>query len=334
MNFRTYLLRRILQLIPVLLGLSVLIFIVSRVIPGDPIRLALGTEATEEQVQQLRKQTGLDRPLFVQYVTYMAGVLRGDFGYSLRTHRNVTNDLVDFFPATLELTTVAMGIAVVIGVPLGILAAVRKDEAADHLSRVLALIGVALPRFWLAILLQLAFAYHFRLLPTIGRGPAPLVHLTGLYLVDSLLTFRFDAFWTSLEYLAMPAFALSVGTLAQAMRLIRAGMIEEMRRDYALAARSYGLPPNLIIYKYLLKNAFTATLTILGLSYGFLLGNAFLVETVFAWPGLAFYGVDALRFKDFNGVIAVTLVVGAAYAVVNLLTDILYGYFDPRIRYG
>jgi peptide/nickel transport system permease protein len=334
MNFRTYLFRRTLHLLPVLLGLSVLIFIVSRVIPGDPVRLALGTEATEDQVQQLRRQTGLDRPLAVQYLTYIAGVLRGDFGYSLRTHRNVTKDLVDFFPATLELTTVAMAIAVVLGVPLGILAAVRKDRGADHLSRVLALIGVALPRFWLAILMQLAFAYHLRLLPTIGRGPAPPTSVTGLYLLDSLLGLDLPAFWISLQHLAMPAFALSVGTLAQVMRLIRAGMIEEMRRDYALAARSYGLPPNLIIYKYLLKNAFTATLTILGLSYGFLLGNAFLVETVFAWPGLAFYGVDALRFKDFNGVIAVTLVVGAAYAVVNLITDILYGYFDPRIRYG
>jgi len=333
MNFRTYLVRRILHLIPVLLGLSVLIFIISRVIPRDPLRLALGTEATEEQVQQLRQQTGLDRPLVVQYITYMAGVLRGDFGYSLRTHRNVTKDLLDFFPATLELTTVAMGIAVVIGMPLGILAAVRKDEAADHLSRVLALIGVALPRFWLAILLQLAFAYHLRLLPTIGRGPAPPTEITGLYLVDSLLAVDLQAFWVSFKHVAMPAFALSVGTLAQVMRLIRAGMIEEMRRDYALSARSYGLPANLIIYKYLLKNAFTATLTILGLSYGFLLGNAFLVETVFAWPGLAFYGVDALRFKDFNGVIAVTLVIGMTYAVVNLITDILYGYFDPRIRY-
>jgi len=334
MTFRTYLLRRTLHIIPVVLGLSVLIFVVSRIIPGDPVRLALGLEATQEQVDQLRRQMGLDRPLVLQYATYLAGALRGDFGYSLRTHRNVAQDLRDFFPATLELTSLAMLIAVVIGMPLGILAAVRKDELPDHTSRVVALAGVALPRFWLAILLQLALAYHLRLLPVIGRGPAPPVEITGLYLVDSLLAARIDAFWTSLKHLAMPAFALSVGTLAQVMRLIRAGMIEEMRRDYALAARSYGLPPNLIIYKYLLKNAFTATLTILGLSYGFLLGNAFLVETVFAWPGLAFYGVDALRYKDFNGVIAVTLVIGTAYAIVNLLTDLLYGYFDPRIRYG
>ncbi len=333
MSFRTYLLRRTLHLVPVLLGLSVLIFVLSRVIPGDPVRLALGLEATPAQVDQLRRQMGLDRPLIVQFVSYLTGAIRGDFGYSLRTHRNVAQDLLDFFPATLELTSVAMLISVTLGVPLGILAAVRKDGLIDHVSRVLALIGVALPRFWLAILLQLALAYQLRLLPTIGRGPAPPLHLTGLYLFDSMAALRFDAFWTSLRHLAMPALVLSVGTLAQVMRLIRAGMIEETRRDYALAARSYGLPANLIIYKYLLKNAFTATLTILGLSYGFLLGNAFLVEVVFAWPGLAFYGVDALRFKDFNGVIAVTLVIGAAYAVVNLLTDIAYGYVDPRVRY-
>ncbi|MDR7484574.1 MAG: ABC transporter permease [Armatimonadota bacterium] len=334
MGFGTYLLRRVLHLVPVLVGLSVLIFIVSRVIPGDPVRLALGPDAREEQVQQLRHQMGLDRPLYVQYVTYMAGLFRGDFGFSLRTHRDVAKDLRDFFPATLELTSVAMLLAVALGVPLGIRAAVHKDALDDHISRLVALVGVALPRFWLAILLQLAFAYHLGLLPTIGRGPAPPVQITGLYLLDSVLAGDFKAFATSLKYLAMPAFALSVGTLAQIMRLIRASMIEEMRRDYALAARSYGLPPRLIIYRYLLKNAFTATLTIIGLSYGFLLGNAFLVETVFAWPGLAFYGVDALLWKDFNAVIAVTLVVGAAYAVVNLLVDLLYGYLDPRIRYG
>src|SRR5256886_14288076 len=158
MNFRTYLLRRTLHIIPVLFGLSILIFVVSRVIPGDPVRLALGLEATREQVEQLRAQMGLDRPLVAQYLAYFAGAVRGDFGYSLRTHRNVAQDLIDFFPATLELTSVAMLISVVVGVPLGILAAVRKDEGPDHVSRIVALIGVALPRFWLAILLQLALA--------------------------------------------------------------------------------------------------------------------------------------------------------------------------------
>lgn len=334
MSFRSYLIRRVLHIIPVMVGLSILIFAISRVIPGDPVRLALGTEATAEQVEQLRHQMGLDRPLHVQYLSYVGGLLRGDFGYSLRTHRNVTKDLKDFFPATLELTTVAMALSIAVGVPLGIVSAVRKDSIGDHASRIVALAGVALPRFWLAILLQLVFAYHLGLLPTIGRGPPPPVQTTGLYLLDSLLALDFRAFAASARHIAMPAVALSVGTLAQIMRLVRASMIDELRRDYALAAHSYGLPANLVIYKYLLKNAFTATLTIIGLSYGFLLGNAFLVEYVFAWPGLAFYGVDALLFKDFNGVIAVTLVVGMAYAVVNLLVDILYGYIDPRVRYG
>jgi peptide/nickel transport system permease protein len=334
MSFRTYLVRRTLHIIPVMVGLSMLIFAISRVIPGDPVRLALGPEATVDQVEQLRHHMGLDRPLHVQYLSYVGGLLRGDFGYSLRTHRNVTKDLKDFFPATFELTTVAMALSIALGVPLGIISAVRKDSIGDHASRIVALAGVALPRFWLAILLQLAFAYHLGILPTIGRGPPPPVQITGLYLLDSLLALDFRAFATSARHIAMPAVALSVGTLAQIMRLIRASMIDEIRRDYALAARSYGLPANLIIYKYLLKNAFTATLTIIGLSYGFLLGNAFLVEYVFAWPGLAFYGVDALLFKDFNGVIAVTLVVGMAYAVVNLVVDILYGYIDPRVRYG
>ncbi|MBM3471199.1 MAG: ABC transporter permease [Armatimonadetes bacterium] len=334
MSFRTYLLRRILHIIPVMVGLSILIFTISRVIPGDPVRLALGPEATVEQVEQLRHQMGLDRPLHVQYLNYVGGLLRGDFGYSLRTHRNVTKDLIDFFPATLELTTVAMAISIAVGVPLGIISAVRKDSMGDHASRLVALAGVALPRFWLAILLQIVFAYKLGLLPTIGRGPAPPVAITGFYLVDSLLVLDIRSFLVSAKHIAMPAFALSVGTLAQIMRLIRASMIDETRRDYALAARSYGLPANLIVYKYMLKNAFTATLTIIGLSYGFLLGNAFLVEYVFAWPGLAFYGVDALLFKDFNGVIAVTLVIGMAFALVNLLVDILYGYIDPRVRYG
>jgi peptide/nickel transport system permease protein len=333
MTFRTYLLRRLLQIIPALLGLSILIFVLSRVVPGDPARLALGPDATQEQVEQLRREMGLDQPLLVQYVRYMGGLFRGDFGFSLRTRRNVAQDIKEFLPATVELTTVAMVFAIALGVPLGILSAVRKDRPEDHLSRFLALVGVALPRFWLAILLQLLFAYYLGILPTIGRGPAPPVRITGFYLIDSLLALDVRGFVTAFKHLILPAFALSVGSLAQIMRLIRANMIEEMRRDYVLAARSYGLPERVVIYKYALKNAFSSALTVIGLSYGFLLGNAFLVETVFAWPGLAFYGVDSLLFKDLNAVVGVTIVIGVAFAVVNLLVDLAYGYLDPRIRY-
>jgi len=333
MSFGTYLLRRMLHIIPALVGLSILIFLLSRVVPGDPARLALGPDATPEQVRQLRQEMGLDKPLLTQYVLYVGGLFRGDFGFSLRTRRNVAQDIREFLPATVELTTVAMLFAVAVGLPLGVLAAVHKDRGADHVSRLLALGGVALPRFWLAILLQLVFAYYLGILPTIGRGPAPPVRITGLFLLDSLLVLNIPSFLVALKHIILPAVALSLGSLAQITRLVRANMIEEMRRDYALAARSYGLPERLIIFKYVLKNAFSSALTVIGLSYGFLLGNAFLVETVFAWPGLAFYGVDSLLFKDLNAVVGVTIVVGAAFAVVNLLVDIAYGYLDPRIRY-
>ncbi len=331
---RDYLIKRLLHVIPVLLGLSILIFVISRVMPGDPVRLALGPEATKEQIEQLRQEMGLDQPLHLQYVNYVKGVAHGNLGQSLRTHRDVSKDLIERFPATLELTAVAMVFAVLLGVPLGVRAAIRQDKAEDQVSRLIALSGVALPRFWLGILLQLVFAYYLGLLPTIDRAASPPEHITGLYLLDSVLTWNWRAFWDSLVHIALPAFTLSLATLAQIMRLTRASMIDQMRQDYVMAARTYGLPEGLITYKYMLKNAFTSTLTIIGLTYGFLLGNAFLVETVFSWPGMAQYGVQAVIYKDFNAVVAVTMVIGTAYVLVNLVIDMLYGYLDPRVKYG
>lgn len=321
-------------MIPVLFGISILIFILSRVVPGDPVRLALGPEATQEQVEAYRRELGLDKPLHIQYLNYLRGLTRGQLGRSLRTNRDVIKDIRDFFPATFELTTVAMLFAILVGVPLGVTSALRKDAWQDQSTRVLALSGVALPRFWLGILLQLVFAYWLGLLPTIGRATQPPRAITGLYLLDSILTGDARAFWDSLKHIALPAFTLSLATLAQVMRLTRASMIEQMRAEYIQAARAYGLPENLIVYKYMLKNAFTSTLTIIGLTYGFLLGNAFLVEFVFAWPGMAQYGAQAVIYKDFNAVVAVTTVVGLAYVLVNFAVDLLYGLLDPRIRLG
>ncbi|NOZ28068.1 MAG: ABC transporter permease [Chloroflexi bacterium] len=329
-----YLIRRLLQMIPVLLGISILIFILSRVVPGDPVRLALGPEATQEQIEAYRKELGLDQPIHIQYLNYLRGLTHGQLGRSLRTNRDVIKDIRDFFPATFELTTVAMVFAVLVGIPLGITSALHKDAWQDQGTRVLALSGVALPRFWLGILLQLVFAYWLGILPTIGRASQPPQHITGLYLLDSLLTGDARAFWDSLRHIALPAFTLSLATLAQIMRLTRASMIEQMRMEYIQASRAYGLPENLIVYKYMLKNAFTSTLTIIGLTYGFLLGNAFLVEFVFAWPGMARYGAQAVIYKDFNAVVAVTTVVGIAYLLVNFVVDLLYGFLDPRIRLG
>lgn len=330
---KEFLIKRILHIIPVLIGLSILIFALSRIMPGDSVRLALGPEATQEQIEVMRDSMGLDDPLPIQYFNYMKGVFKGDMGQSLRTNRNVVTDLIETFPATFELISISMIISIFLGIPLGVISAVRKNKWEDHLTRVIALSGIALPRFWLAIMLQILFAYWFSILPIVGRGDIVPTTITGMRILDSLLTLNFTALVTSVQHIILPSIALSVATLAQIMRLTRSNMLEQLNKDYILAAKSYGLPKGIIVYKYMLKNALTSTLTIIGLSFASLLGNAFLVEAVFGWPGMAQYGVQGLIYKDYNAIVGVTLVIGVVFAVANLIVDILYGIIDPRIKY-
>jgi peptide/nickel transport system permease protein len=278
---------------------------------------------------------GLDQPLPLQYVDWLAGVLQGDWGMSLRTNNNVFSDIVARLPATFELVVVTLFFAVLFAIPFGVVAGTNKDRWQDHLSRITALFGVSMPRFWVAIVLQIIFVVSLGLLPLSGRlsdGVAPPPSVTQLYLVDSLLAGQFGTFVDAATHLILPAFALGLATLAQVMRLIRSDMIDEQRKDYVLAARSYGLPNNLIEYKYMLRNAFTSSLTVIGLAFGFLLGNAFLVEIVFAWPGMARYGVQAILYQDFNAIVGVTIVVGVGFVSANFVVDLLYGYLDPRVR--
>lgn len=329
-----YILRRLLQAIPVLIGLSMLIFVLTRVIPGDPVRLALGPSVPEEQVMQLREEMGLNDPIYIQYADWFIGVLQRDWGLSLRTDGDVYTDIMAKIPATLELVMVALFFAVIIAIPLGVIAGTNKDKVPDHVARIIALFGVSMPSFWVAILLQVIFAGFLGLFPLTGRlsrGVEAPPELTNLYMVDSLLYGQFDVFLDAAHHLVLPALALSFGTLATVSRLIRSDMIEEGRKDYTTAARAYGLPENLISYKYMLKNAFTSSLTILGLAFAFLLGNAFLVEIVFGWPGMARYGVQAITFLDFNAIIGVVMIVGVAFVLVNLIVDLLYGWLDPRV---
>jgi peptide/nickel transport system permease protein len=335
MSYVDYLIQRALQSVPVIVGLSVLIFGISRVIPGDPVRLALGPEASEQQVEALRTEMGLDQPLPVQYVDWVTGVLQGDWGMSLRTNNNVFSDIVGRLPATFELTAVTLVFAVLLAIPFGVVAGTNKDRWQDHASRITALFGVSMPRFWVAIVLQIIFVVTLGLLPLSGRlsdGVTPPPAVTHLYLVDSLIAGQIGTFVDALKHLILPAFALGLATLAQVMRLIRSDMIDEQRKDYVLAARAYGLPNNLIEYKYMLRNAFTSSLTVIGLAFGFLLGNAFLVEIVFAWPGMARYGVQAILYQDFNAIVGVTIVVGIGFVTANFVVDLLYGYLDPRVR--
>lgn len=326
-------LRRLGEGIPTLFGLSILMFALTRLVPGDPVRVALGEYATEEEVQQLRAEMGLDEPLYVQYIDWLTGIFQLDWGTSLQTRQNVYTEISATFPATLELVLVAVLFAVLLAVPFGVIAATNKDRWPDHLSRVSALVGVSMPRFWLGIVLQVLVVVWLGLFPLTGRlSGSPPPDVTGLYLVDSLIAGQMGTFIDALKHIFLPALTLSVGTLAQVMRLVRSDMIDESRKEYILAARAYGLPTNLITYKYMLKNAFSSSLTIIGLAIGVLLGGAFVVEIVFAWPGMARFGVRSIQFQDYNAVMGVVMVVGVAYLIANFFVDVLYAYLDPRLR--
>lgn len=314
-----------------------LIFFISRVLPGSPVRAALGRTATDQQVRELQRELGLNKPLYVQYWDWITGVVQGDWGVSLRTGNDVLSDLLARLPATIELVIVALIFAIILAIPLGVIAGTNKDRWEDHLSRVTALFGVSMPRFWVAILLQIVMVAWLGWFPLLGRlsdGVVPPPDYTGMYLVDSLLAWQPQVFLDAAWHIALPGFALGLGTLAQVTRLIRSEIIEEARSDYVLAANAYGLPQNLINYKYMLKNAFTSSLTIIGLAFGFLLGGSFLIEIVFSWPGMARYGARAILFGDMNAIVGVTLIVGFGFVTANLIVDMLYGYIDPRIQYG
>ncbi len=331
---RKELLHRILEMIPTLIGLSLLIFALTRIIPGDSVKLAAGMDATPEQIAQLTEKMGLDQPVYMQYLRYIGGIFKGDWGYSLRTQHNVYQDIRESFAATFELCLVGMVIAILLGVPLGVLAAVKNNKFADHLIRIVSLSGIAIPRFWLAILLQFVFSYILGVMPVIGRGNIVPSHITGLWLLDSLLTLNFPAFFDSLKHIIIPAVSLAIASAAQIMRLTRTNMMEQLNKEYIVAARSYGLPKNLIINQYMLKNAFITILSIIGMQFGSLIGNAFLVETVFGWPGMASYSIAGLMYKDYNAIIGVTLVIGIIFAIINLVVDLIYSILDPRIRLG
>lgn len=331
-----FLIRRTGELVLVMIGLSLLIFVISRVLPGDPVRFALGPGATEEQVIQLTAEMGLDKAWYVQYGHLMQGLFRGEFGKSLVTFQEISTDIKIFLPATIELTLLAIFISVLFGVPLGVASALHKDKLPDQLSRGFAFSGVALPAFWLAILAQLLISFKLGWLPAFGRiasDVTPPPDISGSYLLDSLLVFDFKLFGHCLSHILLPAAVLAASPMAMIMRLVRASMLEELGKDYILTARVSGLPQTLITYKYMLRNAFSATLTIIGLLIGFFIGSAFVVETVFAWPGIGRYGVRALQFKDFNAIVAVTLIVGMAYSITNTIVVILYGWLDPRLRF-
>jgi ABC-type dipeptide/oligopeptide/nickel transport system permease component len=337
MAISRYLLRRLIGLVVVLIGLSVVIFVVARLVPGDPARIALGPLATPEQVAQLRDEMGLNKPAILQYIDYVSGVVRGNLGMSLLTNRPVASDLVQALPATLELVLFTLLLMATVSVPMGIVAARNHNTWVDNASRLVSLFGVVTPGFVLAILLQLFASHYQSFLPLTGRlsndlGFVP--DITRLALVDSLLKGRLDAFADALAHILLPSVALAAAGIGQIMRITRSSMLEIARRDHVETLRSFGVPGRVITFKYMLRLASVAPLTVLGLEFASLIGNAFVVEMVFIWPGMASYGVRAILSKDFNAVMGVVLISGLFFVVANLIIDMLVGLIDPRLRQG
>ncbi len=334
MTVGTYVLRRAAVIPVVLLGLLAIIFYVSRVMPGDPARLFLGPDATAAQVDALRHQWGLDQSIFIQFYVYLAGVLHGNLGLSLHYQQPVLVLIGAYFPATLELTTASMIIALVIGIPLGIVASTHRNRFLDNFSRVLSLVGVSMPEFWSGILLLLLFFSLVGQIP-LGRFDSGAISppaVTGLYTIDSIIAGNWNDLVITLRHLLPPAFILSLQSLAQITRMLRSRMIEISSQSYVTVAAANGMPKDLLTYKYMLKNAMTSTLSIVGLVYGFLLGGDFVVEAVFAWPGMGNAAVTALIYKDVNMVVGTTLFVGIGFFIINILVDVAYGVLDPRVR--
>ncbi len=332
-----FILRRLLLLVPILIGLTLLLFVVARLLPGDPVGLAAGPNASAETIAQLRAEFGLDQPLPVQYATYLAGLVQGDWGTSVFTRRPVFQDILEYLPATLELVFSALFIAIVLGIPLGLLTAVYRNGPIDYLTRMLALGGIAMPRFFLGLMLQLAFAAWLGWLPLAGRYPfieSPPDTVTGLYTIDALIAGDLYAFRIAAAHLVLPAVAMALSPLATIMRMMRAATIEVLQQDYVMTERALGLSSRLILFKYVLKNAMTSTLTVIGLYVSWLLGGTVLVETVFDWPGLGLYATQAILTQDFMPVIGVTLVIAIIYLLTMLVVDVLYGVFNPKVRYA
>jgi peptide/nickel transport system permease protein len=319
-----------------IVGITLLTFALTNIIPADPARAAAGLEAREEQVQEMRRRMGLDRPLPEQYLTYMASLVRGDWGVAGRSQRPVLDEIKDHLPATLELVAASMLLGIVLGVPMGIVGALFRGTVVDRALQTFAVAGTALPAFWLALLLQVAFFLYLRLLPAGGRFTiigSPPASISGLYVVDALLTGNLPALKTALLHLLLPAVTLSLGLLANLTRITRKSVLSVLARDYIRTARAKGLAGRAVIARHVLKNAAIPIITIAGLQIGYLFSSSVLVEVVFSWPGLGLYAVEAIGFLDFKAIMGATLVIAFIFVLINLLVDLSYALIDPRIRY-
>lgn len=329
-----FLIRRLLGLVVVLLGLTVVMFVIVRLIPGDPVRAVLGYDATREMVEAFRATYGLDRPVLVQYGAFLGGLLRGDLGVSTMSGQPVAFDLRAYLPATVELALASVVISVLIGFPLGVLAALQRGRFLDTFASTVALVFIAIPVFWFGLLLQLVFYRLLSWLPyggRIGDLPAGFSQVTGLLTIDALINLDFGLFWQAVQHLLLPAFSLSALLIASIARTTRMALSQVLSEQYVRTARSKGLSEAIVVLKHALRNAFLPILTVMGLRIGELLGGAVITETIFQWPGIGLYAVRAISYLDTAAIMGFSLVAISAYALINLVVDVLYSVLDPRI---
>ena len=340
MSLGGYLLKRILLSALVLLGVLVITFSISRLIPSDPAALYAGGRARQAQVEEVRNKLGLDKPIPIQFVMYVSDVARGDLGRSFSSKRLISQDLARYIPATLELVIAASLLAVVVGIPIGVLSAAKKGELFDQTSRIIAIAGVSIPAFWLGLLLQMLFFGYLDWLPLGGRVSRdialfnPIEPVTRFYLIDALIMGNWKAWIDAIQHLILPAMVLATYSVGLTIRMTRASMVEVLNETYVEAARAAGITNRVILFRLALKNAIIPTLTVLGLTFAFSITGAVLVEIIFSWPGIGKYLTDAVVDVDFPVVIGVTLFVTIIYIAVNLLIDLLQASLDPRIRLG
>ena len=335
-----YIFKRMMWLLFVLLGLCAITFILSRVVPGDPAAAYLGPRAKAEQIEKVRVQLGLDKPLYTQFFYYLRDLSRGNLGESLRTHRPVMVGIIDHLPASLELMFSAIFVSLLVGVPLGVISAKKENTLVDHLIRLFSVADVSLPSFWLAMIFQIVFFRWLGLFPIGGRIDtvvglmSPIERITGLYVIDALITGNWPAFKSALSHLVLPSITLACFSMGLIARMTRSTMLEVLREDYITTARAVGISEKEILFVQALKNALGPTITTAGLSFAFMLTATLYIELIFFWPGIGSYITKAIFLNDYPVIMGVTMLMALFYVVVNLIVDLLIAVFDPRIRLG
>ncbi len=339
MNMQQFILRRLFLMVPLMIGITLIAFLISHSVPGDPVAAHLSQKAMEDPVivAQFRAQWGLDKPLWEQYIIYLSKLVQGDMGTSIRTHRPVLDDLRQFLPASAELAVGATLFGLLVGIPFGIISAIKQDKLIDHVVRVVSLVGVSAPVFWLALISLYVFYFRLGWLPGPGRLDPGMeldvkATITGIYVIDSLLRGDFPTLGVALKHLVLPVLVLGSSTLGIVTRMTRSSVLEVLTQDYVRTARSKGLTERAVLTRHVLRNSLIPTITVIGLSFGGILAGTVLTETIFTWPGIGRYAYQSCITLDFPAIMGVSILIAIIFSVVNLLVDISYAFLDPRLR--